>query len=438
MQFYNFAKILKTMKPVLFILIFFLLSFQQITAQFKTEAGEMLHIICSEEYSGRGYALGGANKAAEFIKNKIEKYHLKKYDKSYFQNFKVKVNSFPGNNMLAFGTKNLQPGKDYIFSSTSSSLSGTFSLAVIDAALIKDKAGFKTFIQSDFSDKVILIDTAGLHSDDFKDAYNLITKRNVLKAKALIVLTEKNLIYVPSMIQNDFVLIYLRKSAFVSGAKEVTIDVESKYADFQTKNIIGYLKGKSDTSIVITAHYDHLGTMGRNVYFPGANDNGSGVVALLSLAKYFSQQKKLPYTLVFIFFSGEEIGLQGSYHYTQYPAFPLDKIKFLLNLDMVGSGDKGIQIVNGSVHKQQFDTIRAINEREKYLPEVKIRGAAANSDHYFFSENGVPAFFIYTLGAYKEYHNIYDNAEHIPLSKFDELMHLIIDFINNIQNSKTP
>lgn len=422
------------MKSVLIILTIFLLSFQQITAQFKDEARKMLNVICSEDYHGRAYALGGADKTAEFIEKHLKKYRLRKFDKNYFQDFTVKVNTFSGKNSLVLNGINLSPGVDYLFAPTSPSLSGKYSIAVINTTLINKPEKFKKFIQSDFTDKVILIDTTGLHRKNFNDAYKLIIERNILKAKAIIKVTRKNLTYKASQIQKDFPLIILKKASLPNNPKEINIEIESKYyRSFKTQNIIAYIKGKTDTSIVFTAHYDHLGTMGKNVFFPGANDNGSGVVSLLTLAKYFSKQKKLKYNIVFLFFSGEELGLQGSYYYTKHPVFPLSKIKFLVNLDMVGSGDKGIKVVNGTVFKDQFETLIAINNKNKYLPDVKIRGKAANSDHYFFFEKGVPSIFIYTLGTYKEYHNIYDSPERLPLSKFDGLMNLLIDFINNMQ-----
>jgi hypothetical protein len=69
-----------------------------------------------------------------------------------------------------------------------------------------------------------------------------------------------------------------------------------------------------------------------------------------------------------------------------------------------------------------------------YLKEVKIRGKAANSDHYYFSEKGVKAFFIYTLGGIKAYHDVYDKAETLPLTKFEELFELITRFSDYLQH----
>ncbi|WP_448636180.1 M28 family peptidase [Pedobacter panaciterrae] len=79
--------------------------------------------------------------------------------------------------------------------------------------------------------------------------------------------------------------------------------------------------------MVITAHYDHLGGMGNKTYFPGANDNASGISFLLSLAKYYAANPQ-PYTMAFICFAGEEAGLLGSKYFTEYPLLALQKSGF--------------------------------------------------------------------------------------------------------------
>ena len=421
------------MKSVLIIPLIFLLSFQQASSQSEKDAREILNTICSESYHGRGYAMGGAEKTADFIVKQLKKNGLKKFNKNYFQNFDIRVNTFAGNNTLSINNKKLIPGVDFLISASSDSLSGKFIIEIINAQLINQPEKFKKFIHSDLSDKIILIDTFGLKRPSFKDAYQLITERNILKAKAIIKIIRTKLIYVPSQIQKKFPLIILKRSSLPDNPKNIEINIDSKYySHFETKNIIAYIKGKTDTSIVFSAHYDHLGAMGKDVFFPGANDNGSGVAALLTLVSSFSKKKKPKYNIVFMFFSGEELGLLGSHYYTQHPFFPLSKIKFMINLDMVGSGDEGIKVVNGTVFKKESDTLISINNKNHYLPAIKLRGKAANSDHYFFFEEGVPAIFIYTLGKYKEYHNIFDTPERLPLSKFEGLMYLLIDFINEL------
>ena len=124
--------------------------------------------------------------------------------------------------------------------------------------------------------------------------------------------------------------------------------------------------------------------------------------------------------------------LLGSKHFVESPLFDLSKIKFLLNFDISGTGDDGIQVVNGSVYRDQFDRLKKINEEQELLSQVKIRGAACNSDHCMFDSKGVPNFFIYTLGGIQAYHDIYDKSETLPLTEFEDYFRLVVAFVDGI------
>ena len=140
--------------------------------------------------------------------------------------------------------------------------------------------------------------------------------------------------------------------------------------------------------------------------------------------------------MAFLFFSGEEAGLYGSSYFSQEPLFPLNKIKILINFDMVGTGSDGVKVVNGSVFKNEYDKLVEINKKNNYLKTVAIRGEAANSDHYYFYKKGVKSIFIYTLGnEHKEYHTIGDRSETLPLTKYESLFHLTLDFINSLSTN---
>lgn len=424
------------MKLFLVLSLFFLSSFQQIFSQDVNYAENILKTICSKDYHGRGYGLGADKKTAEFIISQFKEFKLKKFTKNYIQNYELNTNTLCGKNEVYINGTYLKPGIDFLIDASSSSISGKFEVIELKKDIISNSSKLDSFIKQDFSNKVILIDTLGLHDKNFSDAYNLIIQRNVLKAKAVIKIEDGNLTFVPSQIQKKFPLIILHRNYYKEQIKTAEFNIEAKFLkNYKTQNIIGYIKGKTDTSIFISAHYDHIGHMGINTYFPGANDNGSGVSMVLTIAKYFSERKVKPkYNIIFMFFSGEELGLLGSRYYTENPIFPLNKIKFLLNLDMVGSGDKGIKVVNGSIFRNEFDKLSEINKKNNYLPVVKIRGAAANSDHYFFYEKGVKSFFIYTLGEYKEYHNINDKPDNLlPFREFKNLSLLIIDFVNSFK-----
>ena len=108
----------------------------------------------------------------------------------------------------------------------------------------------------------------------------------------------------------------------------------------------------------------------------------------------------------------------------------LESIRFQINLDICGTGDEGIQVVNGSVLRPEFERLVAINDHFALLEKVKSRGERCNSDHCPFYLRGVPAFFIYTLGGARHYHDVYDTEEALTLSEFEDLHRLLTHFIN--------
>jgi Zn-dependent M28 family amino/carboxypeptidase len=195
---------------------------------------------------------------------------------------------------------------------------------------------------------------------------------------------------------------------------------------------MGYVKGTEypDSFIFLTAHYDHLGEMGKGTYFPGANDNASGIAILIDMARYFANSKIKPrYSIGFIAFAGEEAGLVGSKYYTDYPVTPLKNISFLMNMDLMANGQTGMMVVNGSVFPKEYGKLVHINDSAHYLYAIDKRGKAANSDHYWFSEKGVKAFFFYLLGKYPYYHDIYDTSDKPTMAGYDGAFRLIRDFI---------
>jgi Zn-dependent M28 family amino/carboxypeptidase len=129
-------------------------------------------------------------------------------------------------------------------------------------------------------------------------------------------------------------------------------------------------------------------------------------------------------------FTGEEAGILGSKYYVENPLFPLSKIKFLFNLDMVGTGDEGITLVNASANKSVYQQIDTLNKINKYLPKVVSRGESANSDHHYFHKAGVPAVFIYGMGKSGPYHHPEDNSANLTLKGYIPIFKLLTTFIN--------
>ncbi|HEX8505745.1 MAG TPA: M28 family peptidase, partial [Hymenobacter sp.] len=114
----------------------------------------------------------------------------------------------------------------------------------------------------------------------------------------------------------------------------------------------------------------------------------------------------------------------------------LARIKFLFNLDLLGTGEQGATVVNGRVLEGPYRRLAAINEAHHYLPALGARGPAANSDHFPFSQAGVPAFFLYTRGGSTAYHDVNDRPAALSLAGFAGAFGLVRDFLNGMGAAK--
>ena len=392
---------------------------------------EILNDLCSDEMMGRGYVRFGHVKAAKYIQEYYKSIQLKQFKKgTYLQPFKIKANTFPNDLNVSIDGKPLNEGVDYILDPSSGTAKGKFGLIKVDQKNLMDFLDEVSLSKiKNFEGKVLVLNTLNSNNPDTLSIFNEL-KIGLSMICPIIWINNEKFTWSISRDQAEFPILEL-KDSLIWDADSVYLDVENVFLrEIVTHNVIGSISGFKKKSIIISAHYDHLGMMGKAL-FPGANDNASGVAMLLSLANYFSD-KSPKYNLVFIAFGAEEAGILGSKYYVENPLFPLDDIKFVLNLDIMGTGDEGITVVNGLLHKKQFKQLTSINKKQEYLSKIKIRGRAANSDHYWFSQLGIPSFFIYTLGGIKAYHDVYDRSETLPMSEFNDLFHLLIDFIEAI------
>ena len=417
-------------KTFLFIIVQFL--YFSIFSQNITYARIIIDTLTSSFFNGRGAVDEGEKKAATYLVKEYQKLGLLNFNATYFQTFTYPINTFPGNLAVSFGGTKLIAGKDYIVDAKSGSIAGTFKLVWYNKDNIPSKKELKKLVRINFfSDKFIVIDDEGVEKD--KELFELL-KINVFGAAGIIILESKKLTQRLSSSYNDFAILRVKRESIHRDYLSITVEINQKLeSQYQSQNVIGYIEGTEfpDSIIVLSAHYDHLGAIGNEVFFPGANDNASGIAMLLNLASHYTQNlpKK---TLVFIAFGAEEAGIIGSKFFTDNPIFPLTKINFVINMDMMGTGEEGAMIVNGAILSHQFETLQKINSDNNYVAEIKKRGKAANSDHYWFTEKGVPAFFIYTMGGITAYHDVEDISVTLPLTKFEDCFRLIRDFLNQL------
>ena len=335
-------------------------------------------------------------KAAGFIAEAFSSYGLKPMaGKSFYQHFSYPVNIFPGKMELSINGKQLVPGKDFIVDPAAKGIKKDGKLIKKDRKLIK------------------------------KDSVTFINPE-----ERFIVRLEDKLTWSVSKEMADYSLVQIDRKSVNGMPEYFDANIENKFINkFKASNVCALVKGtvKPDSVILITAHYDHLGGMGEDTYFPGANDNASGISLLMNLAKYYAANPQ-KYSIGFICFAGEEAGLVGSHYFTENPLVSLKQVRFLLNTDLAGTGEEGITVVNATEYPKEFAMLNAVNDEFALLAKINPRGKAANSDHYFFSEKGVPAFFFYTLGGIKAYHDVFDRPETLPLNEHQDLFKLIVHF----------
>lgn len=401
---------------------------------------KLIRELSSERFHGRGYSFNGVNKTAKFLAKEFKSIDLESFGKNYYQPFDLNVNTFPGKVKLELSGQELTVGDEFIVHPSSPSLSGEFpvytiSLNDLDNGFLLqqtlEKAGNGFLLVDERVPDTISVERTR-RIGAIKET--LLYTREI-DLSGLIFLSNRNLLMgISSYSAMRPAFSVFADSLTNENINHIKLGLKAKFEkNFTTKNLIAYIEGASvpDSFIVMSAHYDHLGSMGRKVYFPGANDNASGVAMLLSLAKYFAENPP-DYSLVIMAFSAEELGLLGSGYYVDNPLFELNRIKFLLNFDLAGTGDEGIKVVNGTVFQKEFSLLKNINEKNNYLPSVQIRGEACNSDHCPFYSKEVPSFFIYTLGGSMFYHDIHDTAESLSLAGFKGYRQLIIDFTEDL------
>ncbi|MBI2967009.1 MAG: M28 family peptidase [Bacteroidetes bacterium] len=398
-------------------------------------AKSIIDTLASPGLKGRGYTGNGNFLAAEYIAGEFIRIGLLPFKKNYFQKFNIPVNTFPGEMSVSLNKEKLTAGADYLVESSSPGIKGTFRIVKCTRKEIDTKDKIIKLIQIT-GENFILIDETNKASENKEEKERIDNMVSILKysgeipCKGIIILTKDKLTWDNSAFKNCRPVIIINRES-PEKAKTIEIVIENKFIkNFETQNIIGYIKGneKPDSFIAITAHYDHLGQMGNEVYFPGANDNASGVAMVLNLAGYFSKNPPR-YSMIFIAFGAEESGLLGSKYFTENPLIGLSSIKFLLNFDLAGTGEEGIRVVNGTVYRDKFDLLTKINSENNLLPKIDIRGEACNSDHCLFYRKGVPCFYGYTQGGIAAYHDIYDKAETLPLTEFADYCKLVIKFI---------
>lgn len=228
---------------------------------------------------------------------------------------------------------------------------------------------------------------------------------------------------------------------------------KNEQGDDFTKNLYAWIEGSDptlkDEIVVIGGHLDHIG-YGRSMAMdnvigvhPGADDNASGSALTLAVAEVFTKILAPPRTIVFQWYSAEEMNLIGSRYYCDHPTFPRDKpdIKkhiFMLNSDMVSRLDRGVYDVAWNTGDSSPDVgviINQLSSKYKFAKNITSRGAGG-SDHAPFYNKGIPIVFLHT-GLHEDYHKVSDTADKANCEGVEIIAKYAFEIIYEVAHNKS-
>ena len=429
-------------------------------------------ILSSDDMEGRECGKPGQKKAAVYLRQQLQKVGVESLSPNYFQKFPLLEVSLMQIEVIVNG-RSLQFGKEFQHYKNFDNV----SLTGLEAVFLGygDKHSSNGYKNVNVSGKaVFMLDFR--EGEDNVPLKERIQHAKALNAKAVFVIQEhysKEGSYIYEKIQKlgtdsfeyDIPVLHVSKELADSLLKNfggpklekwlskkkkkqknyaldliVDVKVNTVSRKISSENVLGFISGKEKKNevLVLMAHYDHLGIKGKDIY-NGADDNATGVAALLEIAEAFSIAKEMGggfrRSVLILLVSGEEKGLLGSKYYCEHPEFSMKQTIATLNIDMIGRSDtlhpndpNYVYVIGSNFIS---DDLHEVNEKQNAVySKLKLDYRYNNksdpnrfyyrSDHYNFAERGVPSIF-YFSGIHKDYHQFGDTADKIDYSKLQKI-----------------
>lgn len=422
----------------------------------KDNAYKYIAELSSDKYGGRLPGTEGNRMAQEYIAKEFEKIRLEPINSngSYFQTFKIispflnKPVKFEVLDREGNVVKRYKLRKDFIENTRDYSKGGQVSGKIKYIGSLDDIETGKDNIVLFYDDLRDLEKAKMLVEKGVKAVIRPTTMDLKGKEKNLLIKT----VYIgekaDKKVEGKFIDIVVRQEVFKelvdfsNKGYSVNIDINLVFKEVEVSNVIGYIPGNDEKLkkevILISAHFDHIGTDPDGSVFNGALDNASGTGMLLELARAIKESGKKPKrTIVFAAFNGEESGLQGSKYYVFSRPFPLIGTK-VFNIDMIGSKEK-VKLKIDTFPSQQRGTVgqlvsselvdKIAQVAEKRGIECSVDSFSSNSDHLSFDLRGVPAVTI-THPAYNLIHTVEDDISNIDKERLGEAGMLMLSLID--------
>ena len=413
-------------KRVLIVLL--ALAAVQVQAQDLAHYKRVVKELSSAKYQGRGYARGGANKAGKYLEKEFRKAGVSEVT---LQPFTININTFPGKmNLWADGRK-LKAGVDYSMREYSPGVHGEFPVYYVDTLNFDADRLFADLAKPENQNCLVCCEFWFTYKH--REAFSRLQKKDGAPNAGLLYTWTSPIKFYKAYGEKvvDKPIIWVTPEA-IEGVHSIRADIDNEFlSDYELFNVIAKVEGeRHDSCYVFTAHYDHLGNLGRKVYYAGANDNASGTAAIVTLAAYYAKHRPA-YDMYFLAFSGEDANLRGSEFFALHPVVPLEQIKYLFNIDMIGDNNPVQYCEVSDAGMRGFALFEEINGQQGYFKSLNRGALAANSDHYPFASRGVPCIFLENEegDAFQYYHTIFDTWKTVRLDSYDPVFKLVTDFV---------
>jgi hypothetical protein len=446
-----------------------------------------VYYLADDALAGRQTGSKGEIEAAEFIREAFREAGLQLSAEDGYQFFDVVTGAEASPaTRLQFGDKSLDYGEDFVALSFSPSqaVEGNLVFAGYGFAIENDSISWNDYAGKEVDGRWVLLlrgdpdpdNAASPYAEYSGERHKVLMARDHGAAGVIFVNGERfdkedqlmDMFFDRSAALADIPAFHIRRSVVDPilerydqsvarleenlMAKKTPLDVEMELRVFghpeieqkkvRARNVIGILKGSDpllkEEYVVVGAHYDHLGMGGPGsgsrepdtlVIHNGADDNASGVAAVIELARYFGSVKNNARSIIFVAFSAEEMGLLGSKFFVEYPPVPLKAIHTMINFDMIGrmKEEKKLMIGGSGTAEESEALLRRLGKKRKFDLALSPEGYGA-SDHAAFYTRDIPVFFIST-GAHSDYHTSRDDADMLDYASMKQVVDFSADLL---------
>lgn len=430
-----------------FLLLFSLSVYGQSHKKLLKELKRDVCYLADDKLEGRRTGTAGEKMAAEYVKTAFEKNGLipKGDSNGFFQSFRVLEGlKTAENERLVVNGKTLIQGVDYAPMAYSSDAKLEIPVTSDDVLLfdLKEKwESAKASPHGDFENDVYEACVAIAQTHNLK-LLVLFNSADTGLTMGFDSKSKKSKLGIPVIfVRNNNVSLFSENN---NQKPEISLQINVTETYRNGTNVVGMIDNGAAQTIVLGAHFDHLGygedhnslySGNEPMVHHGADDNASGTAALMSLSKILKKEGDKKYNYLFLAFSGEELGLYGSKYFVEHSTVPLSSVRYMINMDMIGrlNDSTNAITVGGFGTSPSWGKMIRLNE-QGFTIKVDSSGSGP-SDHTLFYKKNIPVLFFFT-GTHSDYHKPSDLPEKINYAGILKIMNLIRYVISTSTNEE--